>query len=243
MGAKVDVEALHAGEQQLHLCALLRWTQIRRAGAIGLFHLFNQGVPRHFSRPQRPVKVRAGAVLEVRSIDNQPLLVADVQKGPVERSGGSRGVIVGVDELEGELQHIVRPLVSGQATVVIPHGGIFSPAGTAVLVVIRAVTLAGHSCVALCRDDDEIDHPSTQISHVLVSDIPFSLPSAVVNHLAAVAKVVVYEPRMFEVELKVAWATRLSLGRVQQEHKQHAHRLLPKLSVPPSAQHGGQEGM
>ena len=48
---------------------------------------------------------------------------------------------------------------------------------------------------------------------------------------------------MFEVELKVAWATRLSLGRVQQEHKQHAHRLLPKLSVPPSAQHGGQEGM
>ena len=89
MGAKVDVEALHAGEQQLHLCALLRWTQIRRAGAIGLFHLFNQGVPRHFSRPQRPVKVRAGAVLEVRSIDNQPLLVADVQKGPVERSGGS----------------------------------------------------------------------------------------------------------------------------------------------------------
>ena len=35
------------------------------------------------------------------------------------------------------------------------------------------------------------------------------------------AKVVVYEPRLTPVELKVAWATCLSLGRVQQEHKQH----------------------
>ena len=114
----------------------------------------------------------------------------------------------------------------------------------------RTVTLACHYSVGLCRDNDEIDHPFTQISHVSVSDIPLSLPSEVVNHLAAVAKVVVYEPRIYEVELKVAWATRLSLGRVQQEHGKHVHahvhvphRLLPKLSVPPSAQHGGQEGM
>ena len=94
----------------------------------------------------------------------------------------------------------------------------------------RTVTLACHYSVGLCRDNDEIDHPFPQISHVSVSDIPLSLPSEVVNHLAAVAKVVVYEPRIYEVELKVAWATCLSLGRVQQEHKQHAHRLLPKLA-------------
>ena len=113
----------------------------------------------------------------------------------------------------------------------------------------RTVTLACHYSVGLCRDNDEIDHPSTQISHVAVSDIPLAVPLEVFSRrshvvfLAAVAKVVVYEPRIYEVELKVAWATCLSLGRVQQEHKQHAHRLLPKLSVPPSAQHGGQEGM
>ena len=47
-----------------------------------------------------------------------------------------RGVIVGVDELEVELQLIRRPLSRGQATVVTPLCGVFGPAGAAASFVI-----------------------------------------------------------------------------------------------------------
>ena len=52
-------------------------------------------------------------------------------------------------------------------------------------------------------------------------------------YLAMAAKVVVYEPRLTPVELKVAWATCLSLSNVQQEREHHVHArlILAKVSV------------